>query len=370
MSVELPSENPVDGCGSMILSDGKTRFNIFRAMVEFSIIEATVHRNLYSTKAMTQSDEELLITIGDLDRQLEEWKESLPVDFQPEYEIKVEETPLRLHIIVAQFAYYNCLNMIHRTSVTHSYWTNRATNSILEPFQPLNPRVFSSAALCSSAARASIRLTRYIPVKDISFVWRVLYFPVSALITIFASIIETPTDPRTRSDLRLMNSFNEFLSKLTDEHTGEIKRIWRVCSEFEKIAKDVVEKTENDPQYRKGTKRYSYDGQSRRRMSTYQQDQPLTPESGGILNSSIGFGSTTSYNSAASQIISPALTGLDSNQFGQEFAALMDQSVGGYSEIQPMFPNGLTMPWNGNTFHGSFSGDVFSSRTPFDFSAM
>jgi hypothetical protein len=171
MNVELPSEDPVDGLGNMTLSDGTTQFNIFRAMVEFSIIEATVHRNLYSTKAMAQSDEELLITIGDLDRQLEEWKESLPVDFQPEYEIKVEETSLRLHIIAAQFAYYNCLNMIHRTSVTHSYWTNRASNYSLETSEPLNPRVFSSVALCSSAARASIRLTRYLPIKDSSFVW-------------------------------------------------------------------------------------------------------------------------------------------------------------------------------------------------------
>lgn len=130
---------------------------------------------------------------------------------------------------------------------------------------------------------------------------RVLYFPVSALITLFANIIETPTDPRTKSDLRLMTSFIEFLSKLADEPTGEIKRIWRVCSEFEKMAKDVVEKTEKESQYRKGAKRQSYNSQSGRRMSNYQSEQPLTPDSGGILNSSLGFGSTSSYSNTASQ---------------------------------------------------------------------
>jgi len=363
ISIDLPSENPGDGCGFMTLSDG-TKFNIFRAMVEFSKIEAAVHKNLYSPKAMTQSDEELLVTIGDLDRQLEEWKENLPVDFHPEYEIKIEETGLRLHIIVAQFAYYNCLNMIHRTSVTHSYWTNRS--SALEIFQPLNPRVFSSASLCSSAARASIRLTRYIPTTDISFVWRVLYFPVSALIILFANIIETPTDPRTKSDLRLMASFVEFLSKL-EEPTGEIKRIWRVCSEFEKMAKDLVEKTKQETESRKGmgAKRPSFNGQSGSRQSNYQPDQPMTPDSGGMR-----FGSTHSYSNTAAQIISPSLAGfgLEPNQFGQDFSALIGQPVDSYPEIQPEFPNGLTMPWNG--FQDSFGANVSGTRVPFDFSAM
>jgi hypothetical protein len=184
-----------------------------------------------------------------------------------------------------------------------------------------------------------------------------------------------------------MGSFNDFLTQLMDEPTGEIKRIWRVCSEFENIAKDVVEKTEKELEYRKGVKRRSNNTQSRRRTSTCQQGHPLTPESGGILDSGAGFMSTSSYNKAASQVhslplhtaelctnrsqvISPAGTGIDSNHFDQEFAALMGQPVGGYSEIQSMFPNGLTMPWNGNTFHGPLTGDPFSTRTPFDFNNL
>jgi hypothetical protein len=155
MNLELPDEDPEDGFGNMMHSGGQGKINIFRLMAEFAHIEGRVHKQLYSTKASKQSDQELLITIGEL---------------EPEYEIRVEHAPLSLHIIVLHFAYYNCLTMIHRTSVNHSYWTSRSSNAIFHGFEPLNPRVFASATLCSTAARASIRLIKYIPIQDMGFV--------------------------------------------------------------------------------------------------------------------------------------------------------------------------------------------------------
>jgi hypothetical protein len=71
------------------------------------------------------------------------------------------------------FAYYNCLTTIHRMSVHHGYWTSRLSNYAIQGLnvRPLNPRVFSSAALCVSAARASIHLIKYIPQGDFDCVW-------------------------------------------------------------------------------------------------------------------------------------------------------------------------------------------------------
>ncbi|KAL9612905.1 MAG: hypothetical protein Q9167_002538 [Letrouitia subvulpina] len=113
MNVELPSKDPSDNIGNIPLADGKGKTNLFRLMCTFAIIESKVYKNLYSTKASKQSDGALLNTIGELDKELEEWKDEIPLDFRPEHEIKASHTPLLLHVVVLHFAYYNCLTTIH-----------------------------------------------------------------------------------------------------------------------------------------------------------------------------------------------------------------------------------------------------------------
>ncbi|APA07846.1 hypothetical protein sscle_03g026160 [Sclerotinia sclerotiorum 1980 UF-70] len=265
MNVELPSADPEDNIGNIPLADGKGKVNLFRLMCEFATIESKVYKQLYSTKASKQSDGELLNTIGELDSQLEEWKDSIPIDFRPEHEIKASHTPLILHVVVLHFAYYNCLTTIHRMSVHHGYWTSRLSNYAIQGLnaRPLNPRVFSSAALCVSAARASIHLIKYVPQGDFACVWLILYFPVSALVTLFGNILQNPQDPRARSDVRLMNLVVNFLSMLgTEEENGGVKRMLGVCSEFERIAKVVLDKAEKETSTRRKRKSHDDSGKS------------------------------------------------------------------------------------------------------------
>jgi hypothetical protein len=174
MNVELPSENPPDNIGVVSLGDGKGKVNLFRIQCTFALIQSKVYKLLYSVKAARQTDGELLNTIGDLDQELEEWKDSIPLEFRPEHEIKMpSESPMMLHIVVMHFAYYNCLTTIHRMSVHHGYWTSRLSNYAIAGLnaRPLNPRVFMSAALCVNAARTSISLVKFIPSRDHACVW-------------------------------------------------------------------------------------------------------------------------------------------------------------------------------------------------------
>ena len=173
MNVELPDADPADNIGNIPLADGKGKLNLFRVMAEFAVIESNVYARLYSTKATKTSPGELLNIIGELDQQLEEWKDRIPIDFRPEHEIKASHTPLILHVVMLHFAYYNCLTTIHRMSVHHGFWTSRLSNYAIQGLntRALNPRVYSSAALCTAAARASISLLKYIPQGDCSVVW-------------------------------------------------------------------------------------------------------------------------------------------------------------------------------------------------------
>ncbi|KAL1899897.1 hypothetical protein Sste5346_002763 [Sporothrix stenoceras] len=257
MNVELPDADPADNIGNIPLGDGKGKMNLFRVMCEFALIESKVYKRLYSTKATKQTVGELLNTIGELDQELEDWKDSIPIDFRPEHEIKASHTPLILHIVMLHFTYYNCLTTIHRMCVHHGYWTSRLSNYAIQGLnaKPLNPRVYSSAALCVSSARASISLLKYIPQGDFSCVWLILYFSVSALVTLFGNALQNPTDPRARSDTRLMSLVVTFLSMLGQEaESGGVHRMLGVCSEFERIAKVVIDKAEKEQSNRRKRK--------------------------------------------------------------------------------------------------------------------
>lgn len=173
MNVELPSEDPPDNIGNVPASTDTGKLNLFRLMAEFALIQSRVYKRLYSVKAAKQTDGELLNTIGELDYELEAWKDSIPVEYRPDHEIKAQHAPLVLHVVCLHFAYYNCLTTIHRMSVHHGYWTSRLSEFAIagRNSRPLNPRVFMSAALCVNAARTSISLVKYIPQGDHACVW-------------------------------------------------------------------------------------------------------------------------------------------------------------------------------------------------------
>ncbi|PGH15092.1 hypothetical protein AJ79_02618 [Helicocarpus griseus UAMH5409] len=387
MNVELPSEDPPDNIGNVPLSDGKGKINLFRLMCTFATIESKVYKQLYSTKASRQSDGELLNTIGELDRELEEWKDSIPIDFRPEYEIKASHRPLILHIVVLHFAYYNCLTTIHRMSVHHGYWTSRLSNYAIQGLnaRPLNPRVFSSAVLCVSAARASIHLIKYIPQGDFACVWLILYFPISALVTLFANILQNPQDARARSDVKLMGLVVNFLSMLVaDESNGSVRRMLGVCSEFERIAKVVLDRAEKESQSKRKrratgdensnnapTQPTGNDGQARPAPNHFELDAtPKAPSSSQAFQGNVDGNHTSTdfyfpQHPTAEQATSPsttttATTTAPSTSAGAKFGQGYDQDF-----------SDLLSPDQGNQ-NAFSSGAPFSNAgsMPIDFSAF
>ena len=108
----------------------------------------------------------------------------------------------------------------------------------------------------------------------------VLYFPVTALVTLFGHILQNPLDPRARSDTKLLNVVVNFLSMLGHEaETGGVHRMLGVCSEFDRIAKVVIDKAEKDHASRRKRKN---------------QDQP--PPKPAANSSSTTTGESPSFN--------------------------------------------------------------------------
>lgn len=75
----------------------------------------------------------------------------------------------------------------------------------------------------------------------------ILYYPVSALVTLFANILQNPQDARARSDLKLMHSVCQYLSELCQADSNiHCRRMYSICSEFERIARVALEKAERE----------------------------------------------------------------------------------------------------------------------------
>lgn len=80
----------------------------------------------------------------------------------------------------------------------------------------------------------------------------VIYFPISALVTLFGNILQNPLDQRAKSDVRLMNLVVTFLSMLGQEaEQGGVHRMLGICSEFCRIAQRVIEKADREQSSRR-----------------------------------------------------------------------------------------------------------------------
>lgn len=243
-------------------------------------------------------------------------------------------------------------------AVHHGYWTSRLSDFAIQGLnsRPLNPRVFSSAALCVQAARASIHLIRYVPQGDYSCVWLILYFPVSALMTLFGNILQNPMDPRARSDVRLMNLVVTFLGNLSaEEENAGVKRMLGVCSEFERIAKAVIERSEKEGGKRK-RRATAIDGEQLPIINTT-KPAPQTPLMGTANGPVFPPQNSPAYRSSAS---TPSRPGFQDSHTTE----LLDQTLP-VTTTEPLQFNQQFLAENLNTLGAEFNVDMNTALTPF-----
>ena len=102
----------------------------------------------------------------------------------------------------------------------------------------------------------------------------ILYFPVSALVTLFANILQNPQDSQARSDVKLMNQVVNFLSLLSvTEEQGGVKRMLGVCSEFERIANCVLDRTDKSSRQKRKSSKAAPSGNGNVNHSTHTTPQ-------------------------------------------------------------------------------------------------
>jgi hypothetical protein len=167
----------------------------------------------------------------------------------------------------------------------------------------------------------------------------IIYFPVSALVTIFANVLQNPQDARARSDIRLMHQVVSFLSVLAvDEETGGVKRMLDVCQEFERIAKIVLEKSDKESHSRRKRKiKDDDDPPARPAPERKTPNLGNTPKAQHTPTSSVGL--TPNYNNPSTDLVAPRPASANSNTANPPTAAPAGPTPGSSGPATTHSPN-------------------------------
>ncbi|KAL5088894.1 hypothetical protein Trisim1_006040 [Trichoderma cf. simile WF8] len=165
-----------------------------------SQLKSRAYDALYSPMAHRKSQCELLESIRVLDESLEQWRLSLPPNFRPTLTFG-KTTPVSADVSMqssmVRLAYYHFVAIIHRAS--GRCMTQSPGN--------YHEGVRSSFNLSLDASRSTLvylRVALHV-ITDDCF-WVIIYYPISAILSLFSNILSSPLDETALGDLEILKS--------------------------------------------------------------------------------------------------------------------------------------------------------------------
>ncbi|KAJ1323301.1 proline utilization trans-activator [Microdochium nivale] len=212
---------------------------MFPGDLRLVLLKSKVFRLLYSAKAKQKSDADLLRDIRELDDELEAWRMSMDPQLRPRLSYgsgggggtfslpvhpmasslspavggngggKRDEVHKVIHRTMIMFEYHYLMATVHGATGRCRAWSS-------------SPDVSGGAggAGTSSEMMRGVRMSMDLAVEasrsTLNFLgcsdqrplenpyWLILFYPISAVLTIFCHVLCNPTDPRARADLELL----------------------------------------------------------------------------------------------------------------------------------------------------------------------
>lgn len=263
-------------------------------------IYGDVYDSLYSAKATSSSPAELAKHVARLDQVIQNWRESLPVQYRPNADF-ADDTPGKIDsfptkswysywcVLDLHLTYYQLMSNIHRVTAYHPSWISAAVNSennssssspasnnnttntsAQSPNNQSTPnsqygngyktlgnkgkfgRLYASLDICVASARSTVEMLRSISNSDERFLAGALFYCANSFITLFIKCLARPGDLSTNYDLDHMSFqldlFDTFEAIARPPHKSKadcnktMTEFWRVLYD---IAKSYVERTQS-----------------------------------------------------------------------------------------------------------------------------
>lgn len=175
---------------------------IFPCDIHLSKIKSRTFTALYSREALRKSDIDLIRSVRELDEELECWRISFPESVRPQLSFSRRRFKQKnTYGALTHMNYYCCVNLIHLAGGRCSAWRSDSA-SVTETLDCLH----SSLALSVEASRSLLLFLDDTEAQiSAACFWNLLFYPMSAVITIFCNLLRDLHADTVRHDLHLLN---------------------------------------------------------------------------------------------------------------------------------------------------------------------
>ncbi|KAJ5604582.1 hypothetical protein N7510_009736 [Penicillium lagena] len=176
--------------------------------LHLSRLKEKVCRLLFSARALKDNDNQLLLSIRQLDDEMERWRLSIPVSFRPALfvsqntsaNISDENLPHTIRRMSLQLDYHHLMTVIHTT-------VRKCTAEASDGIRDLHDVVHSSFDLSLVASRSTLCCLRFLVSTIAEEAFRfITFYSNTACMSLFLNIVIHPLDAQAQLDLELLIS--------------------------------------------------------------------------------------------------------------------------------------------------------------------
>ncbi|KAF5706853.1 Mut3p-like transcriptional activator [Fusarium globosum] len=205
--------------------------------IRLSVIKSKIYNDLHSISAARLSETEILRRIRHLDEELEAWRVTLPSDHRPTLSF-LEQTPVdantNTQAIMLRLSYHHCVILIHqaRCKVFQSY---QPTDNLIDDGHRINFQI-----LVDASKSILIYLEKALPVLAHECFWVIIFYPMTAISTIFSvALLDKRSDPENER-LKLLQGFTRLIrqipiKRLTVAEISHLEFIEEVVEEMSRL---------------------------------------------------------------------------------------------------------------------------------------
>ncbi|EAU35473.1 conserved hypothetical protein [Aspergillus terreus NIH2624] len=244
LDVDLPAKRADD---EFIMANNTS---FFYQMCHMAVIKSRIYNRLYATKALlNKSPSEVLEIVRELHQDLEKWKSESAFSQSMGQRGPGDDFLVGFATAGLQCLYYNSLIIVHRLPQMMNFaYMHRLANGSRMPFdyRRIMREAVASTAICVQAARDTLKLVNNLPWGDIAWIWSMLYYVFLAVMTIFVNILRDANHPKAKEDLQALNMAATFFATLvpSDGSCNYARFMTRMCANFERVARTVLEKNQ------------------------------------------------------------------------------------------------------------------------------
>ncbi|SCO46893.1 unnamed protein product [Fusarium fujikuroi] len=205
--------------------------------IRLSVIKSKIYNDLHSISAARLSETEILRRIRHLDEELEAWRVTLPSDHRPTLSF-LEQTPVDAHTntqaIMLRLSYHHCVILIHQARC-RVFQSNQPTDNLIDDGHRINFQI-----LVDASRSILIYLEKALPVLAHECFWVIIFYPMTAITTIFSvALLDKRLDPENER-LKLLQGFTRLIrqipiKKLTVAEISHLEFVEEVVEEMSRL---------------------------------------------------------------------------------------------------------------------------------------